>query len=106
MRRLWYRPRPPLLPNRTLLYVPLFFVLAIGWAIHSGGAYAQSEAEHRGPMMTMVPSRIHLPGLAPFHERLDEKLQKAYQAKGPDYRPRTHHLHLRGAPRFINRLIF
>ena len=109
MRRRWYRPRPPLLPNRILLYVPLFFVLAIGWAIHSGGAYAQSEAEHRGPLMTMVPSapeRIHLPGLAPFHERLDEKLQKAYQAKGPDYKPRTHHLHSSGAPRFINRLIF
>ena len=28
-----------------------------------------------------------------------------YQAKGPDYKPRTHHLHPNGTPKFINRLI-
>ena len=29
-----------------------------------------------------------------------------YQAKGSDYKPRTHHLRPNGTPKFINRLIF
>ena len=34
-----------------------------------------------------------------------QQLQAAYQAKGPDYRPRTEHFKADGAPEYINRLI-
>ena len=33
------------------------------------------------------------------------KLQAGYQAKGPDYKPRTEHLRPDGSPEYINRLI-
>jgi len=36
---------------------------------------------------------------------IEQKLQAAYAAKGPDYRPRTEHLHPDGSPVYINRLI-
>jgi uncharacterized protein len=36
---------------------------------------------------------------------LEKRLIYAYQAKGPDYRPRTEHLKPDGTPRYINRLI-
>ena len=50
--------------------------------------------------------RTALPSLEPLPEQLDTKLMQDYQAKGPDYKPRTHHLHPNGTPKFINRLIF
>ncbi|MBU57196.1 MAG: hypothetical protein CL392_11830, partial [Acidiferrobacteraceae bacterium] len=49
--------------------------------------------------------RTALPGLEPFPEQLSTWLMRDYQAKGPDYKPRTHHLHPNGTPKFINRLI-
>ena len=49
--------------------------------------------------------RNALPGLEPFPEQLSTWLMRDYQAKGPDYKPRTHHLHPNGTPKFINRLI-
>ena len=49
--------------------------------------------------------RTALPSLEPLPEQLDTKLMQDYQAKGPDYKPRTHHLHPNGTPKFINRLI-
>ncbi len=39
------------------------------------------------------------------HDPLQERLQQALAAKGPDYRPRTHLLHPDGRPRYTNRLI-
>jgi len=50
--------------------------------------------------------RNALPGLEPFPEQLNTQLMSNYQAKGSDYKPRTHHLHPNGTPKFINRLIF
>ena len=50
--------------------------------------------------------RNALPGLEPFPEQLNTRLIGDYQAKGSDYKPRTHHLHPNGTPKFINRLIF
>ena len=50
--------------------------------------------------------RSALPGLEPFPEQLNTRLMGDYQAKGSDYKPRTHHLHPNGTPKFINRLIF
>ena len=50
--------------------------------------------------------RSALPGLEPFPEQLNTRLMRDYQAKGSDYKPRTHHLHPNGTPKFINRLIF
>ena len=58
-------------------------------------ATAESASEHNA-----------LPGLEPFPEQLNTQLMSNYQAKGSDYKPRTHHLHPNGTPKFINRLIF
>ena len=41
----------------------------------------------------------------PAQDRLTERLQAALAAKGPDYQPRTEHLHHDGSPLYINRLI-
>jgi len=46
-----------------------------------------------------------LPGAAPFADSLASRLADAVRAKGPAYRPRTHHL-VGGRPRFTNRLVF
>jgi len=37
---------------------------------------------------------------------LKQSLQEALSAKGPNYKPRTEHLHADGSPHYINRLIF
>ncbi len=50
--------------------------------------------------------RSALPGLEPFPDQLGARLMQNYQAKGSDYKPRTHHLRPNGTPKFINRLIF
>ncbi len=44
-----------------------------------------------------------LPGASPFPEPLALRLADAVRARGPEYRPRTHHL-VDGRPRFTNRL--
>ena len=54
----------------------------------------------------LASERNALPGLDPFSEQLNTRLMGDYQAKGSDYKPRTHHLHPNGTPKFINRLIF
>jgi hypothetical protein len=46
-----------------------------------------------------------LPGLGPGSPALSEALAAALLAKGPNYAPRTHHLHPDGRPKFTNRLI-
>ena len=45
-----------------------------------------------------------LPGASPFPEPLALRLADAVRARGPEYRPRTHHL-VDGRPRFTNRLV-
>lgn len=40
-----------------------------------------------------------------FPQQLQNKLNKALNAKGPDYKPRTEHLLPDGSPRYTNRLI-
>jgi hypothetical protein len=44
-----------------------------------------------------------LPGAQPRPDDLSRRLAEAVRARGPAYRPRTHHL-VEGAPRFTNRL--
>ena len=46
-----------------------------------------------------------LPGAEPFAPALTATLRSALTAKGPAYKPRTHHLTESGQPKFINRLI-
>jgi uncharacterized protein YyaL (SSP411 family) len=45
-----------------------------------------------------------LPGAEPFPDALARRLADAVRAKGPGYRPRTHHLD-RDRPRYTNRLV-
>jgi uncharacterized protein len=45
------------------------------------------------------------PGAPPHDPELSARLQAALRARGPDYRPRTHHLHPDGAPKYVNRLV-
>ncbi len=45
------------------------------------------------------------PGAPPLEAALAARLREAFLAWGPDYRPRTHHLHPDGAPRYVNRLV-
>jgi uncharacterized protein len=45
------------------------------------------------------------PGAEPYPSELRERLWAAYEAKGPDYVPRTQILGPDGRPRFLNRLI-
>ncbi len=46
-----------------------------------------------------------LPGIAPYAPPLQQRLFAAYEAKGPDYEPRSEHLRPDGTPVYINRLI-
>src|SRR6185312_14951466 len=46
-----------------------------------------------------------LPGLGAGSPALEARLRAALAAKGPAYRPRTHHLNPDGSPRYTNRLI-
>ena len=46
-----------------------------------------------------------LPCALPFDEELRDRLGVAREAKGPDYRPRTRHLHPDGTARYTNRLL-
>ena len=45
-----------------------------------------------------------LPGAAPFDPTLTAILQTAWDARDPDYRPRTRHLRDDGTPKYTNRL--
>ena len=45
-----------------------------------------------------------LPGAAPFDPTLTAVLQTAWDARDPDYRPRTRHLRDDGTPKYTNRL--
>lgn len=46
-----------------------------------------------------------LPGVVSFDQKLQERLDQALAAQGPDYVPRTHHLRDDGTPLYTNRLI-
>ncbi len=46
-----------------------------------------------------------LPGVARVDLELMDRLRAALATKGPDYVPRTEHLHEDGSPRYVNRLI-
>jgi uncharacterized protein YyaL (SSP411 family) len=46
-----------------------------------------------------------VPPAEPRGSELEERLRKGLAARGPGYRPRTHHLTTAGAPRYTNRLI-
>jgi uncharacterized protein len=51
------------------------------------------------------PQSIALPGAPPLDQELVARLEAALEGRGPEYRPRTHHLHEWGAPRYLNRLL-
>jgi len=46
-----------------------------------------------------------LPGIERSSDALEQRLRAAVESKGPDYRPRTHHLGAGGRPTYVNRLI-
>ena len=109
MRRSQCLPRPLWLHCRASICLPLFVLLAVGWASQPSRAYAQPDPFHESIIIglkKLASGRLYLPGLEPFPEGLNARLMRAYQAKGPDYKPRTHHLHSSGAPLYVNRLIF
>ena len=53
------------------------------------------------PQLTVQPA----PGETIIPAALLKQLTEAYEAKGLNYRPRTHHLNPDGSPKYINRLI-
>ncbi|HHB11973.1 MAG TPA: DUF255 domain-containing protein [Chromatiales bacterium] len=46
-----------------------------------------------------------LPDAPPVPKAIAQRLLQAYEAKGPDWKPRTEHLGPDGRPRYVNRLI-
>ena len=46
-----------------------------------------------------------VPGAKPISMTLQKKMESAFQAKGKNYRPRTHHFEANGKPKYTNRLI-
>jgi len=46
-----------------------------------------------------------LPGVTRTDDALVSRLAEAARARGPEYRPRTHHFHADGRPKYTNRLI-
>lgn len=54
----------------------------------------------------LTPRHPFTPPESHFSDTLEAQLWNAYIAMGPDYKPRTHHLHSDGKPKYINRLIF
>ncbi len=108
MRRSQYLPRPLRPRYRAPLSVLVWVMLAVGWTLQGTTASAQPDPFHQSPTWVEFRAafeRLRLPGLEPFPEGLEARLWKAYQAKGPDYQPRTHHLDSKGVPLYINRLI-
>ncbi|MFQ6672173.1 MAG: thioredoxin domain-containing protein, partial [Candidatus Tectimicrobiota bacterium] len=108
MRRHRVRPRLLRLRSRALSCWPLWLMLAVAWSLQGVPGYAQADIWHQSPTWVEIRAafeRLRLPGLEPFPEQLEARLWKAYQAKGPDYQPRTPHRDAHGVPRYINRLI-
>ena len=70
-----------------------------------GHTVVKAEASPTPPKPT-APSEPDpaLPGVTGFAP-LMQRLEKALAARGPDYVPRTHHLHPDGSPKYTNRLI-
>jgi uncharacterized protein YyaL (SSP411 family) len=48
---------------------------------------------------------LPMPGAPALEAPLAARLREGLVAHGPDYRPRTHHLHPDGAPKYVNRLV-
>ena len=108
MRRSQYLPRPLRPRYPAPISVLVWVMLAVGWTLQGTTASAQPDPFHRSPTWVEFRAafeRLRLPGLEPFPEGLEARLWNAYQAKGPDYQPRTHHLDSKGVPLYINRLI-
>src|SRR5260370_14430745 len=61
-------------------------------------------ARAAAPAVASAEENPAAPGLSPS-SALAKKLAAALAAKGPDFRPNTHHLDIRGRPLFTNRLI-
>ncbi len=68
----------------------------------AGIAAAQSEPTGAVPE---DPPPLSPPGATPLPDDLATRLWVAYEAKGPDYEPRTEHLRDDGRPLYVNRLI-
>lgn len=49
--------------------------------------------------------KVSPPGASEYPEDVAARLRAAYEAKGPDYEPRTEHLLEDGSPVWVNRLI-
>lgn len=71
----------------------------------SGDAAAPASSQQSAPQETEAVDGRALPGAQPQPTNLRERLWKAYEAKGPDYEPRSEHLEPDGAPHYVNRLI-
>lgn len=71
----------------------------------SGDAAVPASSQQSAPQETQAVDGRALPGAQPQPTNLRERLWKAYEAKGPDYEPRSEHLEPDGAPHYVNRLI-
>ncbi len=67
-------------------------------AARSGSAEEASESSAEG--FFGAP----LPGAPPLDSRRVEQLRSAWKVRGPDYKPRTRHVHPDGSPKYTNRL--
>lgn len=69
----------------------------------SGDAAPASSQEPEERATTA--GRRALPGARPRSPQVTERLWRAFEAKGPDYEPRSEHLEPDGSPHYVNRLI-
>ncbi|MFQ5877451.1 MAG: thioredoxin domain-containing protein [Acidobacteriota bacterium] len=89
---------PPDRPRLVMILALLAASVAIEPACRAGERSA--ETVEAAPASIATP-----PGAEPYAADLKERLAAALLDKGPDYRPRTHHLRPDGRPIFTNRLI-
>ncbi len=75
--------------------------LSLLFFLHTA-ATAQGEPAAKRPE---APLPRDPPGGSAFPQGLAKRLWAAYEAKGPDYEPRTEHLRDDGSPLYVNRLI-
>lgn len=71
----------------------------------SGDAAAPASSQESAEQETTDGRGRALPGAQPRATELKERLWQAYEAKGPDYEPRSEHLEPDGTPHYVNRLI-
>ena len=88
------RERAARRPSRV---IPIVVFVLIGFGCgHDAGTPVRAQARH------VITGQQ--PGAAPFDAELIARLDAAWDARDPDYQPRTRHLNPDGTPTYTNRL--